>query len=116
MQDQCNIDRQSLGITILESVQRGSVAYGGSRWKLVMAGDVLLPTGNLCVLPSRDEVTAIARAIEAAEAVTSGTATPRDYLRFNRAANSPPNPRRQERAGRHEGHTFYRFKPGSACG
>jgi hypothetical protein len=45
-----------------------------------------------------------------------GLGMPRDYLRFNRAANSPPNPARQGRAGQHEGHTFYRFKPGSECG
>jgi LysM repeat protein len=116
MKDQCDIDRKSLGITILESIQRGSLAYGKSRWNMVMTGDVLLPAGNLCMLPSRDEVTAMARAIEAAEAVMSGSATRRDYLRFNRADNSPPNPKRQEQAGRHEGHTFYRFKPGSECG
>jgi hypothetical protein len=80
-----------------------------------MTGDVLLPAGNLCTLPP-GETPAITRAIEAAEAVLGGSATPRDYLRFNRAANSPPNPARQEKAGQHEGHTFYRFKPGSECG
>jgi LysM repeat protein len=116
MKDQCDIDRKSLGITILESIQRGSLAYGKGRWNMVMTGDVLLPAGNLCMLPSQDEVTAMARAIEAAEAVMSGTATERDYLRFNRADNAPPNPQRQEQSGRHEGHTFYRFKPGSECG
>jgi LysM repeat protein len=113
---QCERDRASLGITILESIQSGSLAYGGPRWKMVMTGDVLLPVGNLCMLPSKDEVTAMARAIEAAEAVMSGTATRRDYLRFNQASNSPPYPPRQERSGRHERHTFYRFKPGSECG
>ena len=115
MRDQCEIDRKSLGSTITESVQRGSVAYNGPRWKLVMTGDVLLPAGNLCLLP-QSEVPAITRAIEAAEAVLGGSATERDYLRFNRAANSPPNPKRMEKAGQHEGHTFYRFKPGAECG
>jgi hypothetical protein len=113
--DQCNIDRQSLGLTLAESIQRGSVAYNGPHWNLVMTGDVLLPAGNLCTLPP-GEVPAITRAIEAAEAVLGGSAAPRDYLRFNRAANSPPNPVRQEKAGQHEGHTFYRFRPGSECG
>jgi LysM repeat protein len=116
MANQCEIDRRSLGIDLRESVQRGSVAYGGDRWKMVMTGDVLLPVGNLCMLPSKDEVAAIARAITAAEAVMSGSATRPDYLRFNRASNAPPNPKRQERAGQHEGHTFYRFKPGGECG
>jgi LysM repeat protein len=116
MRDQCNIDRQSLGLTLIESIQRGSLAYGGSRWKLVMtAGDAMLPAGNLCALP-RGELSAITHAIEAAGAVLGGSATARDYLRFNRAANSPPNPSRQEKAGRHEGHTFYRFKHGRECG
>jgi len=115
MRDQCTIDRQSLGSTIEESIRRGSVAYNGPRWNLVMTGGALLPAGNLCTLPP-GETPAIARAIEAAEAVLGGSATPRDYLRFNRAANSPPNPARQEKAGQHEGHTFYRFKPGSECG
>jgi hypothetical protein len=115
MRNQCEIDRKSLGLTLAESIQRGSVAYAGPRWNLVMTGDVLLPAGNLCLLPP-GEVPAITRAIEAAEAVLGGSATQRDYLRFNRAANSPPNPARQEKAGQHEGHTFYRFKPGSECG
>jgi LysM repeat protein len=115
MRDQCEIDRASLGRTIAESVQLGSVAYDGPRWKLVMTGVLMLPPGNLCLLPP-SEVLAVTRAIEAAGAVLGGSAAPRDYLRFNRAANSPPNPKRQEKAGQHEGHTFYRFKPGSECG
>jgi LysM repeat protein len=111
---QCDRDRQSLGQTVEESIQRGSVAYNGPRWKLVMTGGALLPAGNLCTLPP-GETPAMARAIEAAEAVLGGSATPRDYLRFNKASNQPPSPR-MEKAGQHGDHTFYRFKPGRECG
>jgi LysM repeat protein len=114
LRKQCERDRASLGLTIAESIEHGSVAYGHDRWNMVMTGNVLLPAANLCLL-TQDEVTAMARAIEAAEAVLGGTAAPRDYLRFNQSG-TPPYPPRQEQSGKHESHTFYRFKPGSECG
>jgi len=39
----------------------------------------------------------------------------REPLQFNQAANSPPNPQRQEKIGRYASHTFYAFKKGSEC-
>jgi hypothetical protein len=127
-QDQCRIDTENLGGTIPDSVRKGSLAYGATRWNLVMDGDEMRPAADLCTLlshPSRaGEVAALALAIEAAEAVLAGTAKPRDYVRFNQAANAPPNRKRMERSGRHGEHTFYRFKafvpglprqPGSVC-
>jgi LysM repeat protein len=114
-QSQCRRDTRDLGTTIMDAVRIGSAAYNNSRWRMVMSGNRLLPPANLCLISPSSEIIALIRSITAAEAVMGRTATPRNYLRFNRASDSPPSDR-MEQAGSHEGHTFYRFIQGRECG
>lgn len=113
---QCKIDDKDFGHTVQEAIQKGSVAYGKGRWNMVMDGDSMKPEGDLCALSS-GEITALIRAIEAAETVMTGDG-PRDqgFIAFNKAAASPPNPTRMEVAQSIGAHTFYRFKSGKECG
>jgi LysM repeat protein len=111
---QCRRDTRDLGRTLRNAISIGSVAVRGSRWNMVMSSSGMLPAVTLCKLVA-SERTALTRAIAAARSVLEGTATRRDYLRFNRAADSPPSPR-MVRTGRHEGHTFYQFIAGRECG
>jgi hypothetical protein len=112
----CGLDTQTFGATVSDSVREGSVAYKDTRWNLVMKDDLMLPAANLCLLNPL-EWASLRAAIETAEAVMSGSAPPKEgYIQLNKAANAPPYPPRQELAGRHEVHSFYRFKPGAECG
>ena len=114
-EQQCHRDTRDLGRTIRDSIRIGSNAFSNSRWRMVMSGISLLPNANLCLLSPASELTALTRAINAATAVQGGTATRRDYIRFNRASDSPPSPR-MERADGHGAHTFYRFISTGECG
>jgi hypothetical protein len=112
----CAQDTRDLGATVSDAIRIGSVAYHDPRWPLVMRNDQMLPAANLCLLKPL-EWAPLAAAIATAEAVLSGSAPPKEsYIRLNQAANDPPYPPRQELAGRHEVHSFYRFKPGAECG
>ncbi len=112
---QCKNDTRDLGSTLTDVVKTGSVAYNNSRWNRVMNGTVMLPAETLCTMEPSEQA-ALKKAIGAATSVMAGTGKKPGIIRFNKAANSPPNPERMEKAERIGSHTFYRFKKGLECG
>jgi LysM repeat protein len=115
MRDRCTIDRQSLGLTIAESIQRGSVAYNGPRWQLVMTGDVLLPAGNLCTLPS-GETPEIARAIKAAEASSAAARHRATTCASTARPTRRPTPRGRRGPASTRATPYLPLQAGSECG
>lgn len=110
----CKIDKRDLGDTVIGAVKIGSVAFGSTRWNLVMSGTSMKSAAELCALVPGERAAVVA-AIASAEAVAGGTAAARDYMRFNKAADTPPSDR-MEKSARLGSHTFYRFKADRVCG
>jgi LysM repeat protein len=111
---QCRRDTTDLGATLADAVRIGSGAHGGPRWSQVMVGNALAPAATLCLLPPGDRA-ALERAILAGRDVAAGSAAAVGYVRFNRAASTPPSTR-MTRAAHHHEHTFYRFTASGLCG
>ena len=110
----CDRDTKDLGKTLVDAIKKGSKAYNNNRWKKVMAGNGMLPLGNLCLLNTQEKG-ALVRAIDAAGEVLAGKDKKAAIMRFNKAANSPPSTR-LEKSERIGAHTFYKFKAGKKCG
>jgi len=110
----CGRDTKDLGKTLADAIKIGSAAYNNKRWKKVMAGNGMLPLGNLCLLNSQEK-DALVRAINAARAVLAGKDKKAAIMRFNKAANKPPSTR-LEKSEKIGAHTFYKFKAGKKCG
>lgn len=107
--------------TILGAIRRAIVAYGQTRWNLVMSANQLKSKAELERVLTPDDVehlrgcvVAVNQIGNAAAPLSNNVFGRRIPLQFNQAANSPPSPR-TERIGREGAHTFYAFKIGREC-
>lgn len=117
--------------TIWGAIQTSSVAVGSAQWNQVMNG-----TSRTCDLKDRDTLNKslsfppprlhlINSVLAVNEFALTGDVVPalplldelggRIPIAFNRAFNSPPKRRREQKIGRIGTTSFYGFKPGREC-
>lgn len=107
--------------SIIDAIRKTIGAYGKSRWKLIMNGDRLKSKVQLEAILTPADVDHLKRTVDAVNRIypmnppVTYVALGREPLQFNQAADSPPNPQRQEKIGRYASHTFYAFKKGREC-
>jgi hypothetical protein len=108
--------------TVLKAIQKGSVAYGGPNWNEVMSGDLLKSKASLEQILDAAKVAHLEKCVLAVTGMPTGGGPftmsvlgNRAPLQFNRAADAPPNPQRQQKIGVLSAHTFYAFKSGREC-
>lgn len=109
--------------TLLSAIKSKSLAYNTPLWKQIMNGDSLKPLATLgkTLEPAQQvhlELCANAAADIGAHPegphplTTLGDSVP---IEFNKARNSPSNPKRLERIGGIGSHSFYAFIAGREC-
>ena len=107
--------------SVLDAIKKAISGYNSAMWKKVMESDKLKSKTNLeqTLIPS--EIAHLKGAVATAGDVidanlpANDTLTSRAPVQFNRAANTPPNPKRQEKIAHYGSHTFYAFKAGREC-
>ena len=107
-------DVGDFGRTLLQSISKGSLAYGGGQWNKVMDSDIMRSSADICTRIQPGELAPLHRAIQAANAMY-GNRGRRFLVAFNRAQNQPPSPRMKLEVSI-AAHSFYRFKQDRECG
>ncbi|MGA1841276.1 MAG: PKD domain-containing protein [bacterium] len=97
--------------------------YGTSMWDEVMSGDDMKSYQQL-----NEDIKGISKRLHLNNSISAAKRLPSTPqlvglgglgglapIAFNKATNSPPNPARMEKIGRHGSHTFYGFRTGREC-
>ncbi len=109
--------------TLLSAIKSKSLAYNSALWKQIMDGDALKPLAALSKTLQPSQQAHLELCVDAAVAIGSHPEGPhplttlgdRAPIEFNKARNSPGNPRRLERIGGLGAHSFYGFIAGREC-
>jgi hypothetical protein len=109
--------------TILSAIKSKSLAYNSAIWKQIMNGDALKPLAILEKTLQPTQKAHLELCVDAANSIGAHPAGPhalstlhdRAPIEFNKAKNSPGNPRRLEKIGELGSHSFYAFIAGREC-
>jgi hypothetical protein len=108
---QCTRDTADFGANFVDAVKKGSVAFGNSRWNLVMSSTTMKSAATLCKLP-QSEINAVIAAIDAATTIMGAGAND-DAVAFNKGAAPSSRMQKLKTIGKHN---FHHFKDGRECG